>query len=131
MGTLSNLVYCGSSRTGRMIEYFDGMPKRVQEILKSVTQLQRRKFRRRDLVPVPVLEAMWHLGWLPGDRAPGQGMEILALTEYLRQGLYKSSQAAEIGHWLYETIVKEEMIGRSTFVKKAKFPSGYQIPIHL
>ncbi len=123
MGELSNLVSCSSSKTGWKAEYLRGMSKQVQEILKSVTKMQRRKFERYRLVPVPVLEAMWHLGWLPGDKVPEQGMKILVLTEYLRQGQYKNEQTKENGKWLYETIIKEEVIGKRTVVKKEKFPT--------
>lgn len=123
MSKLSNLVSCGSSKTGRKKEYLNEFTEQVQEKLKSVTKMQRRKFERYGVVPVPVLEAIWHLGWLPGDKAPEQGMRILALTEYLRQGRYKSAQAAENGSWLYETIMREEVIGKRPVVKKEKFPA--------
>lgn len=122
MSLLSKMVSCGSSETGQMIEYLDGFPKQVQEILKSVTKIQRRKFKRYDLVPVPVLEAMWHLIWLPGDKVPEQGMKILDLTEYLLKGSYKNEQVRKNAKWLYETIVKEDVIGRRTFVRKEKMP---------
>lgn len=120
---LSNLVTCGSSKTGRKKEYLNGCTEQIQGILKTVTKMQRKKFERYGLVPVPVLEAMWHLGWLPGDKAPEQGMRILALTGYLRQGRYKSAQAAENGRWLYEKIMQEEVIGKRPVVKRKKFLS--------
>ena len=128
MGELSNLVLCGSCKTGRMIEFYEGLPRHVQKVVKSVTKIQRRKFLRYGIVPVPVLEAMWLLGWLPGDKFPRRGMKILDLTEYLRKGGYnqegyKSPQAEENGKWLWKTIVKEEVIGRRTFVKKEKMPA--------
>lgn len=123
MSTLSDLVYCASTRTGKMMEFFQGMPKQVQENLNSVTQLERRKFKRYGKVPSPVLKALWLLGFLPNDRAPGRGLRILELTEYLRMGKYKTENAKDRGNWLYHQIMKEEVIGRRPVVRKQRFPA--------
>ena len=123
MSTLSDFVYCASTRTGKMRELFQEMPKQVQENLKSVTQLERRKFTRYGKVPPQVLEALWLLGFLPNDIAPGRRLEILELTEYLHMGEYKTEDARDRGNWLYHQIMKEEVIGRRPVVRKQRFPA--------
>lgn len=122
MSLLSQMVLCSTSCTGMLCENHDELPKKVKEALKSVTKRQRHKFVNDRVVPVPVLVALWYLGFFPGDEVPRKGMKILVLTEWLRQGLYKNEQAAENGHWLYTQIMKEEVIGRKQIVKKEKFP---------
>ncbi len=59
-----------------------------------------------------MLEAFWLLGFLPDKEVPHQGMRILALTEYLSQGNFKDEESLEKGQWLYEQIIKDELIGR-------------------
>ena len=120
---LTKLVYCSSARTGWMAEYFNDMSKPIQEILKYVTTKQIKKFQRYGRVPVPVLESLWYMGFLPNEKAPKQGMEILELTEYLRHGDYKTEHAREKGKCLYTQIIEEELIGRRIFVKKQEYPT--------
>ena len=122
MSLLSKMVLCSTSYRGRLYEDYSELPQKVQEALKSVTKGQRHKFEKYGVVPVPVLVALWHLGFFSGEETPKHGMKILALTEYLRQGLYKNKQAAENGHWLYTQIMKEEVIGRKQIIKKEKLP---------
>ncbi len=123
MSLLSKMVFCSTSYRGRFFEDYSTLSKEVQEALKSVTKGQRRKFINYGVVPVPVLEALWHLGFFPGEEAPEHGMKILVLTEYLRQGPYKNEQAAENGSWLYKQIIKEEVMGRKPIIKKNCIPT--------
>jgi hypothetical protein len=111
MSVLSELVHCACAWTGTKREFFQEMPKEVRENLKSVTQLQRRKFDRHGKVPLQVLEALWLLGFLPNDRTPGRVLGILELTEYLRKGKYRTENSRDRGNWLYHRIMKEEVIG--------------------
>ncbi|SDP85783.1 hypothetical protein [Desulforhopalus singaporensis] len=119
MSTLSNMVLCGSFPERRKNDYLQEFTKPIQQLLLSVTPLQRRKFRRYDFVPVPVLAAMWHLKWLPGKNAPKQGMKILDLTDSL---LDEDGQVKKNTEWLFETVVKEDIIGRRPVVRKQRFP---------
>lgn len=119
MSLLSRMVFCSTSYRGRLYEDYSELPRNVQEALKSVTKGQRHKFEMHGIVPVPVLKALLHLGFFPGEEVPRQGMKILALTECLRQGSYKNKQAAENGSWLYAQIMKEEVIGGKPIVKKS------------
>ena len=124
MGTLSNMVLCGSFQERRKNEYLLEFTEPIQEILKSVTKGQRHKFKEKEIVPIPVLKAMWHLLWLPGHKAPEHGMKILDLTEYLfKNRSYKNEQVEKNAKWLYQTIVKEDVKGRKTFEKKTEFPT--------
>jgi hypothetical protein len=124
MGTLSNMVLCGSFQERRKNVYLLEFTEPIQQLLLSVTPIQRRKFRRHDFVPVPVLVAMWHLNWLPGKNAPVQRMKILDLTEFLLNNRsYKNDQVEKNAKWLYQTIVKEDVKGRKTFEKKQEYPT--------
>jgi hypothetical protein len=126
---LHDAVFSSTSWNGLGIFQFDKIPSKVKFVLKATTKRQRHKFKEFGIVPVPVLEAMWLLHWLPGDKAPTDGMRIKKLTEFLRKDGFskkrhnKSPQAAENGKWLWKTIVEEEFKGRQTFVKKEKFPT--------
>jgi len=118
MSLLSQMVLCSTSCTGMLCENHDELPKKVQEALESVTKGQRHKFEKHRIVPVPVLVALWYLGFFPGDEVPRKGMQIFAFTEYLRQGSYKNEQAAKSGSWLAALIFKEEVMGRKPIIKK-------------
>jgi len=50
-------------------------------------------------------------------------MDILVFTEYLFKGLYTNEQVKKNARWLYETIVKKEVLGGRAFVKKEKSPT--------
>lgn len=117
MSILSDAVFSSVEWNGRGMFNFDRIPFRVKMTLKSTTKRQIWKFRKKGIVPVPVLEALWLLEFMPGEEAPKEGMKISLLTEYLQQGLYQDEKNAANGHWLYEKIVKEEMIGRGSMVK--------------
>lgn len=114
LSLLSKMVFCSTSYRGRLYEDYSSLPKAVQGELKAVTKAQRHKFKKYGVVPLPVLTALWHLGYLPGKTAPVQGMKVLTLTEYLRSGRFLNQQAAEKGSWLYQQIIKEEVIGRAS-----------------
>lgn len=111
MSILSDAVFCSKEWNGRGIFSFDRIPFRVKMILKSTTKRQISKFRKKRIVPVPVLEALFLLGFMPGEEEPKDSMTILALTEYLECGLYRTEQTAKNGSWLYHRIVSEEIIG--------------------
>ena len=118
---LQQLVFCSISYRGRAFQDYTTLPYKVQTLLKSVTKEQRHQFRKFGIVPIPVLEVLWHTGFLPNDRAPERGMKIAVLTDYLLRGKYKTKQTADKGDWLWQAIDKEELIGRKTFEKKTEF----------
>lgn len=111
MSIISDAVLSSTQWNGRGIFNFDRIPFRVKMLLKSTTKRQVWKFRKKGIVPVSVLEALFILGFMPGEEAPKDSMTILALTEYLECGLYRNEQIAKNGNWLYHRIVIEEVIG--------------------
>lgn len=111
MSILSDAVFSSVEWNGRGMFTFDRIPFRVKMLLKSTTKRQAWKFRKRGIVPVPVLEALFLLGFMPGEEAPKESMNILALTEYLKCGSYRNKQTANQGNWLYHRIVIEEVVG--------------------
>lgn len=118
MTFLQQLVFCSISYRGRVFQDYSTLPYKVQMFLKSVTQKQRHKFREFGIVPLPVLSALWQMGFLPYDRAPERGMKIPVLTEYLCTDKYKTDQAADRGQWLYAQIIQEEFIGKRPVTRK-------------
>jgi hypothetical protein len=111
MSILSDAVFSSVEWNGRGMFNFDRIPFRVKMTLKSTTKRQMWKFRKKGIVPVTVLEALWFLGFLPGVEAPKEGMRVLVLTEYLRLGEYRNEMNFEKGQWLYKIILKEEVVG--------------------
>jgi hypothetical protein len=114
------MVFCSIHYKCRILDGFSSFPQKVQTLLRSVTKGQRRKFNKFGIVPLPVLEALWHMGFLPTDGAPERGMKVLILTEYLSQGKYRTEQAADRGQWLYTQIIKEEVIGCGVPLQKGQ-----------
>lgn len=114
MSLLSNAILSSITRGGIGFFEYDTIPHDVKFALKAVTKRQRRKFKQYGIVPVPVLEAFWHLGLLPGKEAPQKGMKISSLSEYLKQGNFQNQASLDKGRWLYEKIIKDELIGPVT-----------------
>jgi hypothetical protein len=79
-----------------------------KQLLSSITNRQRKKFLDKKIVPIPVLEILWDLDFLPGKRPPREGMRIKALLEFLKNGEYRDEKNRALGVLLRETIEKEE-----------------------
>jgi hypothetical protein len=91
-----------------------------QQLLRSITRRQRKKFIDKKIVPIPVLEILWDLDFLPGNRPPREGMRVSALLEFLNNGEYRDEKNRALGVLLRETIEKEECpehdFGDETFI---------------
>ena len=111
MSLLSKMVLCSMSYKGRLFDDFCSLPKEVTMSLKAVTKGQRHKFEKYGIVPLPVLRALWLMGFMPGKEPPINGMKIATLIDYLHNSRYETDQRAKNGQWLIDKIVAEEFIG--------------------
>ncbi len=111
MSFLSTAVNSSVTWDGIGLFKYERLSHGVKSSLKSVTKRQRHKFKKYGVVPQPVLEALWSLGFLPEKEAPQQGMKISTLTAYLQQGNFQDQASLDKGRWLYEEIVKDEFGG--------------------
>jgi hypothetical protein len=108
MSLLKDAVFTSTSYHGRKRFKFNQMTEENKILIKSVTKRQRRKFKNFKIVPLPVLEVLWNMGFLPGDQPPAEGMKIPVLLEYLTNGNYKDSRHHSMGIWLRDKIDLEE-----------------------
>lgn len=111
MSFLSTAVNSSATWDGIGFFKYEWLSHGIKSSLKSVTKRQRQKFKKYGVVPQPVLEALWYLGFLPEKEAPQQGMKISSLLEYLEHGNFQNQAILDKGRWLYEKIVKDEFIG--------------------
>lgn len=109
MGIITAAVFASTYWNGVGFFKFDVIPFKAKEALKAVTKRQRHKFKRYGIIPLPVLEALWHMGLLPGEELPTNGMKLSSLIEFLRQGEYRDQQHRETAKWLYSEIINKEM----------------------
>jgi hypothetical protein len=105
---LSDGVLSSISFRGEGIFEFDRLEDSQVAQLKSISKRQRAKYKRFAQVPVQVISVLWEMGFIPGE-APQEGMKMRNLAELLDASL-KQGEANSDYYWLYEKIVKEEMM---------------------
>ena len=80
-------------------------------MLLDITPRQRKKFKSKQLIPYPLLQLFWRLGFLPIIEEPTQGMRVRAFLDLLSKGIYKNKQNRFKGTWLRDKIEAEEYPG--------------------
>ena len=82
-------------------------------LLKEMNKRQRNKFikvklKYNRLIPSKLLQVLWNLGYLPGEKGPQEGMRVKAFLKFLRNGWYCNEKNRALGVWLHDKIEQEE-----------------------
>ena len=120
MSILTDGVFSSISYFGRGDFQFDQISYEHKMLLKSISKRQRARFKKFGTVPNQLLTIFWELGYVPGEEAPNEGMRIPALLKLLDQGPYQNKNHKLRCAWLYEKIVKEELMSHPKWLKKSK-----------
>ena len=108
MSTLEDCVFSSTSYHGRGMFIFDRISDEQQLLLKTITKRQRRKFISHRLIPRQVLQVLWVLGYLPGEKRFQEGMRVKVFLEFLRYGKYRDEKNRALGVWLHDKVEQEE-----------------------
>lgn len=108
MSILKDGVLSSISYNGRGMFRFDHICDEHKKLLKSIKPRQRKKFKNNGLVPRQLLQVLWELDFLPGERKPHEGMTISALLTFLREGKYRDEKNRARGVLLHDKIDQEE-----------------------
>lgn len=77
-------------------------------ILTNLNDRLKKKFNIKKLVPYPLLQFFWDIGFLPIMQRPiDRGIRVPAFLDLLSRGEYKNSRHQFQGIWLRDTIEKE------------------------
>lgn len=130
MAIITDAVFASTHWNGLGFFKFDVVPLKVKTSLKAVTKRQRHKYKKHGIIPLPVLEALWFMGLLPGEKLPLHGMRLLELLKHLREGRYRDDRNMENAKWLYHEIVTNELIafGSKRKIKVPKAGKYQKIP---
>jgi hypothetical protein len=107
MGFLSDAVLSSISPCGRRHFYFGDLPDCEVKLLQSITQRQRQKFKRYEVVPEQLLILAYENGMLPGNARPKGGMKVNRLLTLLGTGPYRDEGIKERALWFRDQIIKE------------------------
>jgi hypothetical protein len=108
MSILKDGVLSSISYNGRGMFRFDRICDEHKKLLKSIKPRQRKKFKNNGLVPRQLLQVLWELDFLPGERKPHEGMKISALLTFLREGKYRDEKNRARGVLFHDKIDQEE-----------------------
>ena len=108
MSILEDGVLSSTSYHGRGMFRFDRIGYKNKMLLKEITPRQRNKFKYDRLIPCKVLQVLWNLGYLPGEKQPQEGMRVKAFLKFLRNGQYLNEKNNARGVWLHDKIEQEE-----------------------
>jgi hypothetical protein len=113
MPIVTDAVY--SARNPRGIGHYrqDKLSPEHWNLLGTISREQRKRYRKRDIIPCQVLCLWWDLGFLPHSRKPNQGTNLLRLLEHLKDWAYRDEAHADKGLWLFERIVIDEIMPRT------------------
>ena len=78
------------------------------QILTTLTERQKDKFKKKKLIPYPLLQFFWDLGFLPIIKRPTEGMRVSVFLDLLSDGEYKDKRHMYKGIWLRDKITEEE-----------------------
>ena len=122
MPTLKDGIYYSKHQTLKGIYKILNLSDEEIQLLLNITPRQRKKFESdKKLIPYPLLQLFWRLGFLPIIEEPTQGMRIPVFIEFLSKGEYKNKQNQFKGIWLRDKIVEEEcpeiIITNETYLK--------------
>lgn len=120
MSILTDGVFSSISYFGRGDFQFDRISYKHKMLLKSISKRQRARFKKFGTVPKQLLTIFWELGYVPGEEAPNEGMRIHALLELIDRGPYQNKIHKLRCTWLYEKIVKEELMHHPKWLRKSK-----------
>ena len=87
-------------------------------LLATISRDQRKRYRKRDIIPQQVLGLWWDLGFLPHRQRPDQGADLKRLLDHLKNWAYPDHARAQKGLWLFDRIVVEEIMPRPKRNKK-------------
>jgi hypothetical protein len=87
----------------------DRMFKWNKQLIMSITKRQRIKFIVKKIVPLPLLEVLWDMDYLPGNRPPREGMRVNVLLDYMSShDNYRDKKHRARGIRLRDRIESEE-----------------------
>lgn len=105
---LRDAVFSSTSRYGLGMFRFDRISNENKHLIKNISKHQRRHFTNKKQVPWQVLEVLWDMDNLPGNRPPKQGMKIRELCDLLANGNYRDEINRIHGIRLRDKIEREE-----------------------
>jgi hypothetical protein len=106
---LEDAVFSSTSRQGRGIFRFNSISVENKFLIKNISKHQRRHFKNKKQVPWQVLEVLWNMGCMPGNRPPKQGMKARELCDLLTHGNYRNEISRKKGICLRDRIEQEEL----------------------
>jgi hypothetical protein len=118
MHIVTDAVLAGKHLNGLGIYSIGNISKYHWQLLKRITPNQRRKYFTRGIIPLQLLLLWRDQRYLPGQHDPERPIHIMNLLKYLKNGPYRDRQHYLKGQWLYETILKTELIPRSHAKRK-------------
>ncbi len=88
------------------------------KLLEKIKPRQQKKFKSKKLIPYPLLQLFWRLGFLPIMKEPTEGMRVCTFLNFLSKGKYKNKQNQFKGIWLRDKIEAEEHPGTDRRAEK-------------
>lgn len=107
MGILSDAVFSSSAPCGCGYWYFGNLTNFEANLLRTITQRQRHKFKKYGMVPEQVLKIAFDYGWLPGTTFSSGGMKVKRLLDLLDEGPYRDAENREMCLWFRGKIIEE------------------------
>jgi hypothetical protein len=130
MPIVTDAVYAGRNPKGQGIYRPDLLYEEHWALLKTISDNQRDRYRKRDIIPPQVLCVWFDMGFLPHRWRPNQGAGLMRLLDHLDNWAYRDERHAQKGMWLFDRIVIEERMTRRppSPEKFLKGPKGKEFP---
>ena len=112
MFIVTDAVYAARNPKGQGLYRRDDISDEHWGLLKTISKNQRDRYYKADTIPCQVLCVWFDMGYLPHKRRPIHGTDLLRLLEKLKRWAYRDEVHAQKGMWLFERIVKEEIMPR-------------------
>ena len=114
MSIISDMIRASVSADGVGVFIFNMMPAELSESVRSISKTQRRRWKKKSIVPFQALSFVWHTGIKFVDDEPTQGMKLSIFLEKL--WLFHLGDAdkflREVALDLYIDIVETEIMPR-------------------
>jgi hypothetical protein len=130
MPIVTDAVYAGLYPRGLGDYRRDNLSDEHWQLLETISDNQRKRYRKADIIPCQVLCLWFDMGYLPHKRRPNQGTDLMRLLDHLDNWAYRDERHAQKGMWLYDRIVIEERMPRRPPrpEKFLKGPKGKEFP---
>jgi hypothetical protein len=118
MQIITDAVFACKHLNGLGIYRFKNINHQHHQLLKSIDARQRRRYVENDIIPLQILLVWRDMGYLPGQNEPVRSIKIKRLLNFLKNGPYRDRRHCLKGQWLYEMIVRTELMPRPPIRKR-------------